>query len=186
MLPGTTISPATFSFSFETSSTTSPLSTVELFQSGSSRVEETTYLGSLFNLSAKAPLRETLAAAMLAGAILALAAGKSLADDDTEPGWSRHFYDVHVLVSDGSTTSDFTDANLVNAWGVAFNPQAVVWIADNHTGKATLYDGTGKANALVVTIPPAPGETAGSPTGIVFSGGSDFEPLTSPFVLTFA
>jgi uncharacterized protein (TIGR03118 family) len=113
-------------------------------------------------------------AAMLAGAILALAAGKSVADDDTEPGWSRHFYDVHVLVSDGSTTSDFTDGNLVNAWGVAFNPQAVVWIADNHTGKATLYDGTGKANALVVAIPPAPGETAGSPTGIVFSGGSDF------------
>jgi len=70
-------------------------------------------------------------AAMLAGAILALAAGKSVADDDTEPGWSRHFYDVHVLVSDGSTTSDFTDANLVNAWGVVFNPQAVVWIADN-------------------------------------------------------
>jgi uncharacterized protein (TIGR03118 family) len=113
--------------------------------------------------------------AALAGAILAVAAGRAGAeDDDAQPGWSHHFYDSHVLVSDGSTTSDVVDANLVNAWGVAFNPQAVVWIADNHTGKATLYDGTGKANALVVAIPPAPGEDAGSPTGIVFSGGSDF------------
>jgi uncharacterized protein (TIGR03118 family) len=94
--------------------------------------------------------------------------------DEYEPGWSRHFYDNHVLVSDGSVTSDFVDANLVNAWGVVFNPEAVVWIANNHTGTSTLYDGTGKAAPLVVTIPPAPGETTASPTGIVYSGGADF------------
>ena len=45
-------------FSFETASTASPLRTVELFQSGSSRVEDTTYLGRLFNLSANSPLRD--------------------------------------------------------------------------------------------------------------------------------
>src|SRR5512143_2253365 len=89
-------------------------------------------------------------------------------DDDNEPGWNQHFYETHVLVSDGSVPADFTDPNLVNAWGVAFNPQAVVWIVDNGTGKSTLYDGTGKPNPLVVTIPPGPGETHGSPTGIVF------------------
>jgi uncharacterized protein (TIGR03118 family) len=113
--------------------------------------------------------------AVLVCAGLALAPCLAAADDkDVESGWSHDFYENHVLVSDGSVPSDFTDANLVNAWGVAFNPQAVVWIADNHTGKSTLYDGTGKAVPLVVTIPPAPGETAGSPTGIVFSGGADF------------
>ena len=52
------MSPSSSCFSFETSFTTSPFRTVELFQSGSSRVEDTTYLGRLFNLSANSPLRD--------------------------------------------------------------------------------------------------------------------------------
>ena len=95
-------------------------------------------------------------------------------DDDADGGWNQHFYQTHVLVSDGSVPADVTDPNLVNAWGVAFNPQAFVWIADNGTGKSTLYDGNGNRNPLVVTIPPGPGATNGSPTGIVFSAGADF------------
>src|SRR5436190_2374120 len=58
MLPATTISPSSSRFSFETSLTTSPLSTVELFQAGSSRVEDTTYFGMPFNLSASSLLRD--------------------------------------------------------------------------------------------------------------------------------
>src|SRR6266550_5691166 len=57
------MSPFTLCFSFETSCTTSPFRTVELFQSGSSRVEDTTYLGRLFNLSAHSPLRDAHRAA---------------------------------------------------------------------------------------------------------------------------
>ncbi len=57
-LPATTISPSSSCFSFETSTTTSPSSTVELFHAGSSRVEDTTYLGRLFSLSANSPLRD--------------------------------------------------------------------------------------------------------------------------------
>ena len=45
-------------FSFETTFSALPFSTVELFQSGCSRVDDTTYLGRLFNLSAKSPLRD--------------------------------------------------------------------------------------------------------------------------------
>ena len=116
--------------------------------------------------------------ALLGCMALALSPSLTLAhddnDDDNDGGWNQHFYETHVLVSDGSVPADFTDPNLVNAWGLAFNPQAVVWIADNGTGKSTLYDGTGKPVALVVSIPPGPGETQGSPTGIVFSGGADF------------
>src|SRR5215813_2080767 len=59
MLPATTMSPASSCFSFETSFTASPLSTVELVHLGSSRVEDTTYLGRLFNLSAHSPLRDS-------------------------------------------------------------------------------------------------------------------------------
>src|SRR6266446_3590436 len=52
------MSPASSCFSFETSVTTSPLSTVELVQRGRSRVEDTTYFGRLFNLSAHSPGRD--------------------------------------------------------------------------------------------------------------------------------
>jgi uncharacterized protein (TIGR03118 family) len=94
-------------------------------------------------------------------------------DDDRNEGFKLQAYSNHVLVSDGGVAADFTDANLLNGWGVAFNPNGPVWVAANHTGKSTLYDGTGKPQALVVTIPGVGGE-AGAPTGIVFAGGNDF------------
>jgi uncharacterized protein (TIGR03118 family) len=64
------------------------------------------------------------------------------------------------------------DAHLVNAWGVAFNPQGFVWVADNGTDNSTLYDGNGVPQSLVVSTPP-------SPTGIVFNGSSTDFMLTS-------
>ena len=88
---------------------------------------------------------------------------------------ASNFYQQHNLVSDGFLAADHTDPNLVNAWGIAFNPFGVVWVADNGTGVATLYDGLGNPQSLVVTIPPVPGSTdLGNPTGIVFNGSSDF------------
>lgn len=60
------------------------------------------------------------------------------------------------------------DSNLVNAWGIAFNPNAVAWVANNGTGTSTLYDGTGAAIPLVVDVPALGGQ--GSPTGIVYNG----------------
>jgi uncharacterized protein (TIGR03118 family) len=89
-------------------------------------------------------------------------------------GRGSSFYSVHNLVSD-TLPAAHKDSDLVNAWGIAFNPTAVVWVADNGTGVSTLYDGAGVKQSLVVTIPPATGAAPPSnPTGIVFSGGSDF------------
>jgi uncharacterized protein (TIGR03118 family) len=84
-------------------------------------------------------------------------------------------YLVHNLVSDVPGEADHTDPDLVNAWGIAFNPDGVVWVNDGGTGKATLYNGEGIKQGLVVTIPgPSKGEPS-KPTGIVFFGGnSDF------------
>jgi uncharacterized protein (TIGR03118 family) len=78
------------------------------------------------------------------------------------------FYQVHNLVSDGFVPADHVDPDLVNPWGIAFNPYepGFVWVADNATNKSTLYDGNGNKAGLVVTIP------GGKPTGIVFSGAS--------------
>jgi len=85
-------------------------------------------------------------------------------------------YKVENLVSDGPpVTANHLDPNLKNGWGVAFNPNGLVWVADNGTGLSTLYDGLGNPNALVVQIPGPPGLTQpGLPTGIVFNGSGDF------------
>ncbi len=86
-------------------------------------------------------------------------------------------YAMTNLVSDvgasGPYSSTHTDANLVNGWGVAFNPKGFVWVADAGTSKSTLYDGQGVPQSLVVSIPPGAAGSA-SPTGIVFNGSTDF------------
>jgi uncharacterized protein (TIGR03118 family) len=84
-------------------------------------------------------------------------------------------YRVDNLVSDVAGAADHTDADSLNAWGMAFSPTSPIWVANNHSGKATLYDGLGNKQGLVVTIPDPTGtQGSGAPTGIVFSGGSDF------------
>ncbi|HSN28533.1 MAG TPA: TIGR03118 family protein, partial [Kofleriaceae bacterium] len=46
------------------------------------------------------------------------------------------------LVSDGSGAA-FEDRQLVNAWGVARDPDGLFWIADNGTGRITIVDENG-------------------------------------------
>jgi uncharacterized protein (TIGR03118 family) len=84
-------------------------------------------------------------------------------------------YRQRNLVSDiPAIPAEHHDPQLVNSWGVAFNPFGVDWVADNGTGVSTLYDGDGNKQALVVTIPPARRGDTGNPTGIVFYGGTEF------------
>ena len=78
-----------------------------------------------------------------------------------------------VVVSDGSVPAPNTDANLRNGWGVAFNPNGFVWVANEGSNTSTLYDGNGVVQSLVVTIPAGSNGAAG-PTGIVFNGSTDF------------
>ena len=79
-----------------------------------------------------------------------------------------------ALVSNGPVPATHTDLNLKNAWGVAFNPKGFVWVADNGTNLATLYDGNGVPQSLVVTIPDGRNGSA-APTGIVFNGTRSFK-----------
>jgi uncharacterized protein (TIGR03118 family) len=67
------------------------------------------------------------------------------------------------------------DPNLVNPWGLSRSSGSPWWVSDNGAGVATLYDGAGNINPLVVTIPPAAGGAMGVPTGTVFNGTSDFK-----------
>jgi uncharacterized protein (TIGR03118 family) len=94
------------------------------------------------------------------------------------PAGNGSAYVATSLVSDVNTSSNpyssaNTDTNLVNAWGVAFNPQGFVWVSDNATGKSTLYDGSGVPQSLVVSIPAGAAGPA-KPTGIVFNGTQSF------------
>jgi uncharacterized protein (TIGR03118 family) len=64
----------------------------------------------------------------------------------------------------------FVDPNLVNPWGLAFNPTGPIWVADNGTGVSTVYASSGLPQPLVVTIPTADGGAPPSaPTGLVFN-----------------
>jgi uncharacterized protein (TIGR03118 family) len=111
-----------------------------------------------------------LAAGGAALAILVSCGGGN--DNGSGPATPQTFATTAV-VSDGATPAAHTDVNLKNAWGVAFNPKGFVWVADNATSVATLYDGNGVPQSLVVTIPPGTSGSA-NPTGIVFNGTTDF------------
>ena len=118
------------------------------------------------------PLQRRLCGALIA---LSLPWCAVSADSQADNFDAHHFYRAHALVSDGAVPADVTDANLVNPWGLAFNPNAVAWVADNGTGVSTLYDGAGAIQPLVVKIPPAAiGDGLGHPTGVVFNSSTDF------------
>ncbi|MDR5778667.1 TIGR03118 family protein [Caballeronia sp. LZ065] len=90
--------------------------------------------------------------------------------DDNMPAPTR--FKASIVVSDGAIAAPHTDPNLKNSWGVAFNPNGFVWVANNGTQTATLYDGNGVVQSLVVSIP-ATANGPANPTGIVFNKGPD-------------
>jgi uncharacterized protein (TIGR03118 family) len=109
------------------------------------------------------------AAVLVAGALLATAAAVPAG---ASPGDPPRFEQVN-LVSDIPGAAPLTDADLVNAWGLAASPGtdatpgSPLWVSDNGTDKSTLYAaGTAtsvtKAGLIV-------GITSGTPTGQVFN-----------------
>ena len=103
--------------------------------------------------------RIAIATALLAAA-LAVAATVSAAPPDGT-------FAVTPLVSDVAGEAPTTDANLVNAWGLARSATSPWWVSDNETMKTTVYTGAG---ALVSVGGNAFQGVPGNPTGAVFSG----------------
>jgi len=94
------------------------------------------------------------------------------------PAWADG-YKQRNLVSDGGVPAAHVDPNLVNGWGVAFNPYGFVWVSAADGMKSTLYDGNGVVQSLVVDIPSPTMPTGGNPTGIVFNGSDGFVVMKS-------
>src|SRR5438128_1471372 len=91
----------------------------------------------------------------------------------------RDVYLQHNLISDLNGHAERRDANLVNPWGISYSPSGPFWVADNHTGVVTVYDGAGKpapaGDPIIVTVPPPSGGSPPSaPTGNVFNSTTGF------------
>jgi uncharacterized protein (TIGR03118 family) len=78
-----------------------------------------------------------------------------------------------ALASDVPGVARVLDPNLVNPWGLAFSPTGPFWLADNGNGVSDLLDGRGQPLPLVVSVPAA-AHSAGTPSGLVFNGGTGF------------
>lgn len=92
------------------------------------------------------------------------------------------------LVSDIPGLAAITDLNLKNSWGLSHTPASPIWVSDQATGLATLYNVTAAGvtkNALVVTIPTTGGGPQG-PTGQVNNNTSSFTVNTTPASFIFA
>jgi uncharacterized protein (TIGR03118 family) len=84
-------------------------------------------------------------------------------------------YKLTSLTSNVSGKAKHTDPLLQNAWGLAYAPNNPFWVSDENNGWSTLYDGAGVPQSLQVIVPSASGSGAGSPTGLVYNGSTEFQ-----------
>jgi uncharacterized protein (TIGR03118 family) len=84
-------------------------------------------------------------------------------------------YLVHNLVADVAGAADFTDPNLVNAWGIAISSSSPFWLCDGGSGLSTVYTSSATAFSVSATkaILPGTGESTVC-TGIVFNSTTGF------------
>src|SRR5947209_5445403 len=68
-------------------------------------------------------------------------------------GGSTGFVTQTNLVSDGFVPAAVNDPHLKNPWGVAFAPGGPLWVSDNNGNVATVYDGNGAIQNVVVNVP---------------------------------
>jgi uncharacterized protein (TIGR03118 family) len=123
--------------------------------------------------------------AIAAGTVIAMVAAVAPAGASRAHGQNSAFVQVN-LVSNQAGVAALTDTDLVNAWGLAASPGtdqvpgSPLWVSDNGSDKATLYNnGTATTVSKVgLTV----GVTGAAPTGQVFNT----DPSPNDFVVTDA
>ncbi len=95
---------------------------------------------------------------------------------------AQHYTQVNLDASVAGN-AEATDSQLVNGWGLARSSGSAWWVSDEATGVATLYNGPGAKQSLVVTIPKSnPKDSTfptGTPTGVI-SNSSPTDFLLAP------
>ena len=107
-----------------------------------------------------------------------LAASVTFALSLSSAAFAQHYKQVN-LDSNVAGAAESTDSQLVNGWGLARSSGSTWWVSDEATGFATLYNGPGAKQSLVVTIPKSnpkdPSFPTGTPTGMIpNSSSTDF------------
>src|SRR5579871_6478229 len=118
--------------------------------------------------------RSVLTAA-IAGCMSVLVSGPAVwaSDTDIAVGDDMAFQQTN-LDANLAGNAEFTDANLLNAWGLAFAPGGAFWMNGNHSGTSNLIKGDGTViTGLVVTIP-SPLGAVSAPTGIIANPTAQF------------
>jgi uncharacterized protein (TIGR03118 family) len=101
----------------------------------------------------------------LVGLLIFLATGARPALADT-------VYAQTNLVSDVSGEAANTNANLINPWGMAFTGTSPIWVSEQGSGLAGVFNGAG-TSLLTVTVPSSATPPSG-PTGQVANTTTDF------------
>ena len=100
---------------------------------------------------------------------------------------AQKYEETNLAANTSQSGVTTVDPDLVNPWGIARSSTGVRWAADEGKGVATLYNGTGVKQSLTVTVPQSGQNPAGTPTGIVFNGSTDFAVESGkPAVFIFA
>jgi len=88
---------------------------------------------------------------------------------------ANSFKQTNLIANKASFGAKLVDPNLKNAWGLAAGPTTPIWVADNNSGKATVYTGgvNGGPVSLALTVP-VPGA---NPTGQVFNSATKAFPV---------
>jgi uncharacterized protein (TIGR03118 family) len=112
------------------------------------------------------------AAATALGGVLATPAGAST---------SNEFHQTNLVSNRHDQGAQLFDQDLKNPWGLALGPTTPLWVANNNSGTATVYDvnpggTTATKRSLTVTVPGGRTSTMDgpSPTGQVFNPTSGF------------
>lgn len=97
-------------------------------------------------------------------------------DDDFHiPPISNLSYEQVNLVANVSGFGNARiDPNLSNAWGIAVGPTGAFWISSTEKGLTVIYDREGAQLLAPISIPFQGIPNAGSPTGVIYNGTTEF------------
>lgn len=86
--------------------------------------------------------------------------------------FGQEYNQTNLVANTSGMGAAAIDSSLVNPWGLSRSSGSPWWVADNATGVATLYSGTGTKSSLTVTIPSATSGQPGLPTGTIYNGSA--------------